>query len=101
MATDDGAEHFRRSEPKNLGIPLRSQDNHLMLRRCLNDTMISSHATGILDGEETGGITNDQMSGRAGSMLATLDGSQQVGTLLGALGRLPSGTTLDDKRSKV
>ena len=65
----------------------------------LHDSVIWSQATGILAGEDTGGSKIDHMSGRADSMLATLDGSHQVGKLLGEPVRLPSATTQGHERS--
>ena len=52
---------------------------------------ISSRATGTLAGQDTGGIKTDQVSGRAGPALVTLDGPHLVSKLLGEPGRLPSG----------
>ena len=72
-----------------------------MLNIFLNGFMMSSQAKGILAGVDTGGIKIDQMSGRASSMLATLDGSHQVSKLLGEPGRLSRGTTLDDRRERL
>ena len=72
-----------------------------MIHSCLNDSMISSQATGIPAGEDTGGIKTVQVSGRAGPTVVTLDGSHEVGKLLGEPGILPSGTALNDKRERT
>ena len=49
----------RTQEPWNT---LRSEDNRWMPHSCLNDFTISSHATGTLAGEDTGGVKTDQVS---------------------------------------
>ena len=76
---------FWRSECKSLGILLHGQDNYWIVHSCLRAYMISSQATGIIAGEDTGGIKTVQLSGQAGWMLPTLDGSHQAGQLLGEL----------------
>ena len=87
---------FWRSESKSLGILLHGQDNYWILHSCLRAYMISSQATGIIAGEDTGGIKTVQLSGQAGWMLATLGGSPQAGQLLGELERLPEGKAMSD-----
>ena len=70
---------------KSLGILLHGQDNCCILHSCLRAYMISSQATGVIAGEDTGGIKTVQLTGQAGWMLATLDGSPKGGQLLGEL----------------